>query len=451
MATELYREAISVPFMSRFIVYAKRHDLNEAKLRVYCITDDKEEKTLELRENFMLVAKSKEVEILENRTQWLEMGGNIAPVTGANKATAGGEQLSLQFNSFVENRLPFVVRVRDLEQQPPAGRLVFLKDPKNAAIKSDVRAPPVCTLDIQLPSFNRELIEHDEMRKKNVIENGLQFTFLNGSGTLTTTLAKSSTNLLCNQAAGDGPGRVEFNFRLLANDLNNSDKPFDWTQLAAKLDLTNDEIESVKHMSSSSPLLLSSSPANQTFDMLTAWNNKFITSLDYSLQLDAHAQPGDLLLKALRELAIDEEIINRNITSNFTSQATASPTSAAQVASTAAENVYSVEKSLAKLNLNLESPSAAASAHRFEDRDIIKDPESDESHPSEEARMVDQVRVQHSGAAFATVTITAEEHVRHEPNSITHQTIISTTVSSRDGQHDVVRQHIEGKLEFRLN
>ena len=48
MATELYREAIAVPFMSRFIVYGKRFDVTEARLRVYCITDDREEKALEV-------------------------------------------------------------------------------------------------------------------------------------------------------------------------------------------------------------------------------------------------------------------------------------------------------------------------------------------------------------------------------------------------------------------
>jgi ankyrin len=350
MATELYREAISVPFMSRFIVYAKRHDLNEAKLRVYCITDDKEEKTLEIRENFLLVAKSKEVEVLENRTQWLEMGGNIAPVS-VNKSS--GEQLSLNFQSFVENRLPFVVRIRDLEQQPPTGRLVFLKDPKNAALKSDVRSPPVCTLDIQLPPYNRELIEHDELRKRNVIENGLQFTFLNGSGTLTTQAAKSTTSLLYSQA--NDPNRIDFNLRLLSNDLNNAEGfAFDWTQLAVRLGLSNDEVENVRHMSSSSPLLLSASPANQTFDMLTAWMNKFSTSLDFNLQLDAHVSPGDTLLKALRDMGVDEELIQRNITSNFSSAAgVASSVHPLSGSSTQAENIYSVEKSLAKLNLNL--------------------------------------------------------------------------------------------------
>ena len=179
MATELYREAIAVPFMSRFVVYSKRHDLHEAKLRVYCITDDKEEKALELRENFITVAKSKEVEVLENRAQWLEMGGNIVPVSKAS-----GEQLCMNFVAFYENRLPFSVRIKDLEQAPPTGRLVFLKEAKSAAAKTDVRSPPVCTLDIQLPPFDKEAIDYDEQKKRVTAERGIHLAFLNGSGTL---------------------------------------------------------------------------------------------------------------------------------------------------------------------------------------------------------------------------------------------------------------------------
>ena len=332
MATELYREAIAVPFMSRFIVYAKRHDFNESKLRVYCITDDKEEKQLELRENFITVAKSKEVEVLESRTQWLEMGGNIAPVTKSN-----GEQLSMNFSAFYENRLPFVVRIKDIDQTPPTGRLVFLKDSKNAPLKSDVRSPPVCTLDIQLPPFNKEAIEYDEIKKRATIERGLQFSLLNGSGTLSS--AARSTNLLNGQP---NENRVEFNLRLLANDLNNNDKPFDWLSLAQKLDLNSDEVDSIKHSSSASPNLLSASPANQTYDMLIYWTNKYnkYESVDFSQP--THSS-GEVLLKVLRELNIDEEIINRNISSSYSS------TNLNQHL----DNVLSVEKSLAKLNLNL--------------------------------------------------------------------------------------------------
>lgn len=324
MATELYREAIAVPFMSRFIVYAKRYDIAESKLRVYCITDDKEEKVLEQRENFITVAKSKEVEVLENRTQWLEMGGNIVPVTKSN-----GEQLSMNFLAFVENRLPFTVRIKDIDQTPPMGRLVFLKDPKNAQIKSDVRQPPVCTLDIQLPPFNKEVIEYDENRKKATLERerGLQFLYFNESGSISS--AARSTNLLYTNPADS---HVEFNLRLLANDLNNSDKPFDWLNLAQLLDLSSEEVDMIKHSSSSSPLLLSASPANQTYDMFVYWINKYNRSI---AGIDQATTSGEVLLKALKDLNIDEEIINRNISSSYSS----------------ISNINNIEKSLAQIKL----------------------------------------------------------------------------------------------------
>lgn len=68
MATELYREAIHVPFMAKFVVFAKRHDPLEAWLRVFCMTDDKEEKTLENQEHFVEVAKSRDVEVIKEIT-----------------------------------------------------------------------------------------------------------------------------------------------------------------------------------------------------------------------------------------------------------------------------------------------------------------------------------------------------------------------------------------------
>lgn len=57
------REAIHVPFMARFVVYAKRTDECQAQLRMFCVTDDKEDKALERVERFIQVAKSKDVEV----------------------------------------------------------------------------------------------------------------------------------------------------------------------------------------------------------------------------------------------------------------------------------------------------------------------------------------------------------------------------------------------------
>ena len=66
MATDLYREAILVPMFSRFVVFSKRLQTNpqEASLRVFCVTDDKIEKTLEHQEFFEEIATSKTVEVL---------------------------------------------------------------------------------------------------------------------------------------------------------------------------------------------------------------------------------------------------------------------------------------------------------------------------------------------------------------------------------------------------
>lgn len=141
-ATELYQESTHVPFMAKFVVFAKRNELNEAQLRVFCMTDDKEEKTLENQENFTEIAKSRDVEVLESKAQFLEFAGNLTPVTKS------GEQLYLMFNAFRENRLPFTVRVKDLGQEP-VGRIAFMRDSRR--IKSDQPQQPICTLNINLP------------------------------------------------------------------------------------------------------------------------------------------------------------------------------------------------------------------------------------------------------------------------------------------------------------
>lgn len=62
-AIDLYHEAVVVPFMSKFTLFAKRRNLTEARLRVFCITDDRMEKTLENQEHFVEVARSRDVEV----------------------------------------------------------------------------------------------------------------------------------------------------------------------------------------------------------------------------------------------------------------------------------------------------------------------------------------------------------------------------------------------------
>lgn len=62
-STQVYREIICVPYMAKFVIFAKTHDSVEARLRCFCMTDDKIDKTLEQQENFTEVARSRDVEV----------------------------------------------------------------------------------------------------------------------------------------------------------------------------------------------------------------------------------------------------------------------------------------------------------------------------------------------------------------------------------------------------
>ena len=63
MATDIYHESITVPYMARFVVFAKRNATEEGQLRMFCMTDDRTDKTLEKQQNFMEVARSRDVEV----------------------------------------------------------------------------------------------------------------------------------------------------------------------------------------------------------------------------------------------------------------------------------------------------------------------------------------------------------------------------------------------------
>ncbi|XP_053618820.1 ankyrin-2-like isoform X3 [Plodia interpunctella] len=142
MATELYREAIHVPFMSRFVVYAKRTDEYQAQLRMFCVTDDKEDKALERIERFIQVAKSRDVEVHEGKHIYLEFGGNLVPIAKS------GEQLSIPFRAFRENRMafPVMIKTQDLE---PMCRCQFMRDPK--VPKGEPSPAPIAVLNIMVP------------------------------------------------------------------------------------------------------------------------------------------------------------------------------------------------------------------------------------------------------------------------------------------------------------
>ncbi|XP_048802901.1 ankyrin-3 isoform X15 [Lagopus muta] len=163
LATQLYRELICVPYMAKFVIFAKMNDPVESNLRCFCMTDDKVDKTLEQQENFEEVARSKDIEVLEGKPIYVDCYGNLAPLT------KGGQQLVFNFYAFKENRLPFSIKVRDTSQEP-CGRLSFLKEPKTT---KGLPQTAVCNLNITLPAHKKETEsdQDDEMEKADRRQN----------------------------------------------------------------------------------------------------------------------------------------------------------------------------------------------------------------------------------------------------------------------------------------
>ncbi|XP_063348236.1 ankyrin-3-like isoform X20 [Pelmatolapia mariae] len=147
LASQLYRELICVPYLAKFVVFAKMNDAVEARLRCFCMTDDKVDKTLEQQENFEEVARSKDIEVLEGKPIYMDCYGNLSPLAKS------GQQLVFNFFSFKENRLPFNVKIRDMGQEP-CGRLSFLREPKTT---KGLPQTAICNLNITLPTHKKDM------------------------------------------------------------------------------------------------------------------------------------------------------------------------------------------------------------------------------------------------------------------------------------------------------
>nr|XP_048702689.1 ankyrin-2 isoform X21 [Caretta caretta] len=156
-ASQVYREIICVPYMAKFVVFAKSHDPIEARLRCFCMTDDKVDKTLEQQENFAEVARSRDVEVLEGKPIYVDCFGNLVPLTKS------GQHHIFSFYAFKENRLPLFVKVRDSTQEP-CGRLSFMKEPKSTR---GLVHQAICNLNITLPLYTKES-ESDQEQEEEV-------------------------------------------------------------------------------------------------------------------------------------------------------------------------------------------------------------------------------------------------------------------------------------------
>ncbi|XP_064199728.1 ankyrin-2b isoform X24 [Anguilla rostrata] len=145
-STQVYREIICVPYMAKFVIFAKTHDPIEARLRCFCMTDDKMDKTLEQQENFTEVARSRDVEVLEGKPIYADCFGNLVPLTKS------GQHHLFSFFAFKENRLALFIKVRDNTQEP-CGRLSFMKEPRSYRTLAQ---NAICNLNITLPSYSKD-------------------------------------------------------------------------------------------------------------------------------------------------------------------------------------------------------------------------------------------------------------------------------------------------------
>ncbi|XP_068576544.1 ankyrin-3-like isoform X30 [Cebidichthys violaceus] len=214
LASQLYRELICVPYLAKFVVFAKMNDAIEARLRCFCMTDDKVDKTLEQQENFEEVARSKDIEVLEGKPIHVDCYGNLSPLTKS------GQQLVFNFFSFKENRLPYNVKVRDMGQEP-CGRLSFLREPKSS---KGLPQTAICNLNITLPTHKKT--EKPERRH----------TFASLA------LRKRYSYLTDPAASPQSPcERTDLRMAIVADHLGLS-----WTEMAREMNFTVDEINHVR-------------------------------------------------------------------------------------------------------------------------------------------------------------------------------------------------------------
>ncbi|XP_053922086.1 ankyrin-2 isoform X3 [Cuculus canorus] len=204
-ASQVYREIICVPYMAKFVVFAKSHDPIEARLRCFCMTDDKVDKTLEQQENFAEVARSRDVEVLEGKPIYVDCFGNLVPLTKS------GQHHIFSFFAFKENRLPLFVKVRDTTQEP-CGRLSFMKEPKSTR---GLVHQAICNLNITLPIYTKES-ESDQEQEEEV-------------------------DMTSEKNQQDDQERTEERLAHIADHLG-----FSWTELARELDFTEEQIHQIR-------------------------------------------------------------------------------------------------------------------------------------------------------------------------------------------------------------
>ncbi|XP_073758641.1 ankyrin-1 isoform X4 [Callorhinus ursinus] len=211
-ASLLYKELTAVPYMAKFVIFAKMNDPREGRLRCYCMTDDKVDKTLEQHENFIEVARSRDIEVLEGMPLFAELFGNLVPVRKA------AQQRSFQFQSFRENRLAIPVKVRDSSREP-AGSLSFLRK----AMKYEDAQHILCHLNITMPPCTK--VSGADERRRTLTPLALRYSIL----------SESSLGSL------SGTDRADMKMAIISEHLGLS-----WAELARELQFSVEDINRIR-------------------------------------------------------------------------------------------------------------------------------------------------------------------------------------------------------------
>ncbi|XP_068560360.1 ankyrin-1a isoform X9 [Cebidichthys violaceus] len=214
-ANLLYRELSAVPYMAKFVVFAKMNELREGRLRCYCMTDDKMDKTLEQHENFTEVARSRDIEVMEGMPLHLECSGNLIPV---RKATQ--QPRCFSFQAFRDNRLPVSVKVRDSSKEH-TGFLSFLRK----STKYEDSQHVLCNLNITMPACIKIVGSEDRRRTLTPLALRERYSALNEPA----------------MASMSAMERTELKMAVIAEQLGLS-----WAELARELQLSVDDINKIR-------------------------------------------------------------------------------------------------------------------------------------------------------------------------------------------------------------
>uniref|UniRef100_UPI003AB02D68 uncharacterized protein ank1b n=1 Tax=Centroberyx gerrardi TaxID=166262 RepID=UPI003AB02D68 len=214
-ANLLYRELMSVPYMAKFVVFAKMNEAREGRLRCYCMTDDKMDKTLELHENFTEVARSRDIEVMEGMPLHLECSGNLVPV---RKATQ--QPRSFSFQAFRDNRLPVSVKVRD-SNKDSTGFLSFLRK----STKYEDTQHVLCNLNIAMPPCVKVVGSEERRRTLTPLALRERYSALNEPGVATVNAME----------------RTEIKINIISEQLGLS-----WAELARELQFGVDDINRIR-------------------------------------------------------------------------------------------------------------------------------------------------------------------------------------------------------------